>query len=171
MTVRRRPPPNSSTLPRTSPWFFWACVAVGTTMILFGLHSVQRTRSTPIYWVVRWMAGLLVVHDGLITIAVGMAGWALARWLPDWLSGPVRGALALSTIVVVFSLPLWQRRGINPSNPSRLPLNYASAVLTVLAAVWCVSASRGRVAVAGPAGTPLTSGLAAEPTGSATRRR
>ncbi len=140
MTEATPVPARTPATPRTSPWFFWASVAVGAPMVLFGLHSVLRTRSTPIYWVVRWMVGLLLVHDGVIAIAVGVAGWALARWLPDWLSGPVRGALALSVIVVVFSLPLWQRRGINPSNPSRLPLNYASAVLTVVVAVWCVSA-------------------------------
>ena len=127
---------------------FWVCAAVGVTMIVFGVHAVLRTRSTPIYWVGRWMLGLLVVHDGVITVAVGVAGWALTRWLPDWLSGPVRGALALTMIVVVFSLPLWQRRGIDPSNPSRLPLNYATAVFTVVAAAWIcaavVAASRWR---------------------------
>ncbi len=86
------------------------------------------------------MISLLVVHDAIVTIAAGVTGWLLARWLPDWLSGPVRGAIALTAIVVVFSFPLWHRRGVDPKNLSRLPLNYATAVLTVVAAVWCVAA-------------------------------
>ena len=130
------PAPHTEPPATASPAVFWVCAAVGVVMILFGVHSVLRTHSTPIYWVGRWMFGVLVVHDGFITIAVGVAGWALTRWLPDWVSGPVRGALALTMIVVVFSLPLWQRRGVDPSNASRLPLNYATAVFTVVAAVW-----------------------------------
>jgi hypothetical protein len=86
--------------------------------------------------VLPWLVGLLVLHDAVITIALIVAGWALTRWLPDWLLGPVRGALALSLLIAVFSAPLWRRYGIDPTNPSRLPLDYAPAVLTVLGLVW-----------------------------------
>jgi hypothetical protein len=121
---------------------FWAAVVVGAGFMAFGVHTLLRTRAVaPVGHVVPWLVGLLVLHDGVITIAVGVAGWALTRWLPDWISGPVRGALALSVLVLVFSAPLWRRYGIDPANPSRLPLNYAPAVLTVLGLVWLVAAA------------------------------
>ena len=74
-------PPLTVPPAATSAVLFWVCAAVGVVMIVFGVHAVLRTRSTPIYWVGRWMLGLLVVHDGIITIVVGVAGWA--RNLPD----------------------------------------------------------------------------------------
>jgi len=121
---------------------FWAAAVVGAALMAFGIHTLVRTRSlAPVGHVVPWLVGLLVLHDGVVTIVVGLAGWALTRWLPDWVSGPVRGALALSALVVLFSVPLWRRYGIDAANPSRLPLNYAPAVVTVLGLVWLVAAA------------------------------
>lgn len=116
---------------------FWVAAAVGTAFMAFGVHTLVRTRAAaPVGHVLPWLVGLLVLHDAVITIALIVAGWALTRWLPDWLLGPVRGALALSLLIAVFSAPLWRRYGIDPTNPSRLPLDYAPAVLTVLGLVW-----------------------------------
>jgi hypothetical protein len=121
---------------------FWVAAVVGAAFMAFGVHTLLRTRAVaPVGHVLPWLVGLLVLHDAVITAVLIAAGWALTRWLPDWLMGPVRGALALSLLVVVFSAPLWRRYGIDPANPSRLPLNYAPAVLTVLGLVWLVAAA------------------------------
>jgi hypothetical protein len=121
---------------------FWVAAVVGAALMAFGVHTLVRTRAVaPVGHVLPWLVGLLVLHDAVITIALIVAGWALTRWLPDWLLGPVRGALALSLLIAVFSAPLWRRYGIDPANPSRLPLDYAPAVLTVLGLVWLAAAA------------------------------
>lgn len=88
-----------------------------------------------------WLAGALVLHDGILAplvFAVGLLLVARRR------RGLLRGALLVAGSVVLVTLPLLVRPG-EPPNPSALPLPYGRNLTIVLAAVVVVTG--GAIAV------------------------
>jgi hypothetical protein len=62
-----------------------------------------------------------------------------SRWRPA-VAGPIRAALAVSAILLVFALPLVAGLGRRPTNSSALPLPYVRSLLLLLGGVWLVAA-------------------------------
>lgn len=88
-----------------------------------------------------WLAGALVLHDGILAplvLAVGLLLVGRRR------RGLWRGALLVAGSVVLVTLPLLVRPGA-PPNPSALPLPYPRNLAIVLAAVAVVTASTAAV--------------------------
>ncbi len=82
-----------------------------------------------------WLAGALVLHDGILAplvLAVGLLLVGRRR------RGLLRGALLVAGSVVLVALPLLLRPGA-PPNPSALPLPYGRNLAIVLAAVTVVT--------------------------------
>ncbi|MFF3603754.1 hypothetical protein [Streptomyces sp. NPDC002463] len=82
-----------------------------------------------------WLAGALVLHDGILAplvLAVGLLLVGRRR------RGLLRGALLVAGSVVLVALPLLVRPGA-PPNPSALPLPYGRNLAIVLAAVTVVT--------------------------------
>ncbi|MEU9856187.1 hypothetical protein [Streptomyces sp. NPDC047974] len=78
-----------------------------------------------------WLAGALLVHDGLLAPLVLAVGLLIAG-RPE--RGLWRGALVIGGSVVLVTLPLLLRPGPAP-NPSALPLPYGRNLVIVLAVV------------------------------------
>lgn len=83
-----------------------------------------------------WLAGGVILHDGLLVPAVTLIGLVLARVVPPPYRAVAQGALIVSGSVALASLPLWRGYGGAPGNPSVDPLPYGRNLLIVLAAVW-----------------------------------
>ncbi len=82
-----------------------------------------------------WLAGALVLHDGILAplvLAVGLLLVGRRR------RGPLRGALLVAGSVVLVTLPLLVRPGA-PPNPSALPLPYGRNLAIVLVSVAVVT--------------------------------
>ncbi|KQX14986.1 hypothetical protein ASC82_05480 [Streptomyces sp. Root431] len=95
--------------------------------------------------VLLWLAGALVLHDGVFAPLVLAVGLLLVG---ERYRGVLRGALITAGGLVLVTLPLLVRPG-EPPNPSALPLPYGrnlAIVLVVVAAVAGVSilVRRGR---------------------------
>nr|WP_093879062.1 hypothetical protein [Streptomyces sp. TLI_105] len=85
-----------------------------------------------------WLAGALVLHDGILAplvLAVGLLLVGRRR------RGLLRGALLVAGSVVLVTLPLLVRPGA-PPNPSALPLPYGRNLAIVLVAVTVVTGVR-----------------------------
>ncbi|AJF70213.1 hypothetical protein SVTN_36440 [Streptomyces vietnamensis] len=82
-----------------------------------------------------WLAGALVLHDGILAPLVLAVGLLLAGRRRR---GLLRGALLVAGSVVLVTLPLLVRPGA-PPNPSALPLPYGRNLAIVLAAVTVVT--------------------------------
>jgi len=121
-------------------WVFWSGLLAGWTVMgyaLWGTFDQQGATKPP--ELLRWVLGSLVIHDALVAPVATIAGMVLVRVLPRVVRGPVIGALALSAIVWIFSIPLVRAYGRHGGNSSTLPQDYGRNVWLVIAAIWCVS--------------------------------
>jgi hypothetical protein len=103
-----------------------ALMAVGAALLLTGGQLKD---------VALWLAGAIVLHDGIIAPLVLGVGLLLAA-VPA--RGMVRGALVVAGCLTMIALPPLLRPGA-PTNPSALPLDYLRNWLLVLAAVAVVT--------------------------------
>ncbi|MEV6250797.1 hypothetical protein AB0M38_32195 [Streptomyces sp. NPDC051742] len=91
-----------------------------------------------------WLAGAVVLHDGILAPLVLAVGLLLAgnaknagitgRFERAW----VRGALLVAGGLIIVTLPLLLRPGA-PPNPSALPLPYTRNLLALLAVIAVVT--------------------------------
>ncbi|MFF3246603.1 hypothetical protein ACFYWY_23380 [Streptomyces sp. NPDC002870] len=103
-----------------------ALMAVGATLLLTGGQLKD---------VALWLAGAIVLHDGIIAPLVLGVGLLLAA-VPA--RGTVRGGLVVAGCLTMIALPPLLRPGA-PTNPSALPLDYLRNWLLLLAAVAVVT--------------------------------
>lgn len=120
--------------PRGAPW--WLGLAVGGGIATFGLigllHNEEQTRPGNL---VKYVAGSVIAHDGLLAPAVLVLGFVLSRLLPAAVRGGVQGTLAVCGIVALMSIPVLRHDGRRPDNPSLLPHDYTENLLIVLAVI------------------------------------
>jgi hypothetical protein len=114
----------------------------GYAIMVFGV--VGLVRAVPLRsvgQVAAWVVGADLLHDFLVAPVVCVAGFALARALPSPLRWPVRAGALGTAFVMVVAYPALRGfgRATAPGNDSVLPLDYTTAVLTVLAVVWGVA--------------------------------
>ena len=118
---------------------FWIGLAVGGAVTLYGLHGLLTARGglTPREFV-GWFIGGDILHDAVVAPIVCLAGVAIVRWAPASLRAPLRSGLFISAIVLFVAWAPLHGYGHDsaPGNSSVQPLDYTTAVLTVLALVW-----------------------------------
>jgi hypothetical protein len=119
---------------------FWIAAGLGIAIMAFGVRGIlTHARGTHPSAFAVWFVGADVVHDVLVAPAVLLVGALLARTLPNRWWPPVRaGVLASALVLAVAWAPLrGYGRTTAAGNESVQPLDYSTAVLTVLAVVWC----------------------------------
>jgi hypothetical protein len=97
-------------------------MAVGATLLLKGGQLTD---------VALWLAGAIVLHDGIVAPLVLAVGLLLAG-VPA--RGTVRAALVVAGSLTLVALPVLLRRG-TPANASVLPLDYVRNWLIALGVV------------------------------------
>ncbi|MGW8357237.1 hypothetical protein [Streptomyces wedmorensis] len=100
-------------------------------LVLIGIGAWRVADQPDSLGVVVWLAGAVVLHDGIIAPLVLAIGLLLVG-RPE--RGVLRGALVVAGSLVLIALPLLVRPG-EPPNPSALPLPYGRNLVIVLAAV------------------------------------
>ncbi|MDQ1006992.1 hypothetical protein QFZ82_001477 [Streptomyces sp. V4I23] len=100
-------------------------------LLLIGIGGWHLAARPDPYDVLLWMAGALVLHDGVLAPVVLAVGLLVAA-VPA--RPVVRGALVTGGALVLVTLPLLLRPEA-PPNPSALPLPYVRNLLLVLAVV------------------------------------
>ena len=78
-----------------------------------------------------WLAGAIVLHDGVAALAVFGATVLVrrARGIPFVVRAIVQGAAVVALVVTVLVLPELLAIAMGPANPSVLPLDYAGNLL------------------------------------------
>jgi membrane-bound metal-dependent hydrolase YbcI (DUF457 family) len=78
-----------------------------------------------------WLAGAIVLHDGVAALAVFGATVLVRRanGIPFVVRAIVQGAAVVALVVTVLVLPEFLAIAMGPANPSVLPLDYAGNLL------------------------------------------
>jgi hypothetical protein len=99
--------------------------------------AVDAAKTMPLVWL-KWLIGLLLVHDFLLAPMVHLTGRRLRDRAPESWRWPLQLGLATSGVLVLVSVPVLVGVGrrTQPGNTSVLPGNYPRALAGVLAAVW-----------------------------------
>lgn len=105
-------------------------VALGVVLLIVGglvlLNDVKPVRYIGILW---WLAGAIIVHDGLLAFAVVGIGIAMRRAgrafrIPLSMIIIVQGALAVGALVALLVVPEIMKQSIGTANSTLLPLEY-----------------------------------------------
>ncbi len=118
-------------------------LALGVPVMVFGV--VGLLRSTTIESarnVLAWMVAADLLHDLVLAPVVCFTGLALARITPPRFRPPVRAAVIGTALALAIAYPALRGYGRRtaPGNETVLPLDYPTAVLTVIGVVWAVAA-------------------------------
>jgi hypothetical protein len=120
-------------------WRWWTGLSVGGAIGLFGLAglAVDAARTMPLVWL-RWLIGLLLVHDFVLAPLVHLTGRRLRDRAPGPWRWPLQLGLVTSGALVLASVPVLVGIGrrTQPGNASVLPGNYPLALTGVLTVVW-----------------------------------
>jgi len=127
--------------PRSRRRAFWVGQGLGGALIAFGVVGLllNAGATEPASWAA-FFFGALLAHDLLIVPLVALAGLATVRLVPAWARPTVQGALVVSAIVALFSIPVVGGFGRLADNPSLLPGDYLRDLAIVEAAIWVVAA-------------------------------
>ena len=120
-------------------WRWWAGLSVGAAVGLFGLAGliVDAAKTMPLVWL-KWLVGLLLVHDLVLAPLVNLTGRRLRDRAPEPWRWPLQLGLVTSGVLVLASVPVLVGTGRRTQlgNTSVLPGNYPLALAGVLTVVW-----------------------------------
>ena len=123
---------------------FWVGLVIGGAVMTFGVVGLlDNANAVNPFAFATWFVGADLAHDLLLAPLVCLVGALLVRAVRMPWRVPVQGGLVASAIVLAVAwAPLrgYGRTAV-PDNPTVLPLDYSTAVLTVLAAVWAAVAT------------------------------
>jgi len=120
-------------------WRWWTGLSVGGAVGLFGLAGLlaNAAATMPLIWL-KWLVGLLLIHDFILAPLVHLVGRRLRTWTPEVWRWPLQLGLVTSGVLVLTSIPVLYGVGrrTQPGNTSVLPGHYPLALAGVLVAVW-----------------------------------
>jgi hypothetical protein len=116
---------------------FWIGLALGTPVMVYGaVELVNQTGWPRAFGVARWFGGGILLHDLVLVPIVLAVVWAIGRWTPTAVHTPLRAAVLGSGLILGIGWPGLRGYGNKPDNATIHPLDYSTAVLTLLALVW-----------------------------------
>lgn len=134
-----RPPASPQQPEPLAGWRWWTGLTVGGAVGLFGLAGLvaDAAATMPLVWL-KWLVGLLLIHDLVLAPLVHLTGRRLRDKTPSAWSWPLQLGLVTSGVLVLASVPVLVGVGrhTQPGNASVLPGDYPLALAGVLTVVW-----------------------------------
>jgi hypothetical protein len=107
--------------------------AVGVLVGLYGGYLLLQLGWSNLVAAVIWMAGAVVVHDGVLGPALVVVGIAVLAVVRGPARAPVTAGLVVLGTVTVTAVPVLTRMGARADNPTLLDRHYVLG--------WCVFAT------------------------------
>lgn len=114
-------------------------VVSGVAVVMYGAVLVLEFQPRTLVLIVVWAGAGVLLHDFVFAPVAAALGWVARRWIRgDWWP-PVAIAALCSAVLVLVAVPVYDRPGAKPDNPSALDRNYPLGLAISLAVVWaCV---------------------------------
>jgi hypothetical protein len=122
---------------------FWIGAVLGIGIMVFGIRGLfEDSRATQPLEFSKWFIGADILHDLVIAPVAALVGVFVARLLPRPWRLPVQAGLFASAIVLAVGwAPLrGYGRATAIGNATVQPLDYSTAVATVVGVVWIIIA-------------------------------
>ncbi len=120
-------------------------VALGVLGVLVGLYGgwLVLSRGHDLLNLALWLAGGVVLHDGVLALAALAVGAVAVRLLPRPAKAPAAVGFVVLGSVTLLAVPVLGRFGARPDNPTLLDRDYTVGwlVLAGLVLVGVVTAS------------------------------
>jgi hypothetical protein len=117
----------------------WVGLVLGVPLMAYGAWQlVRHTSRDRALTVGVWVGGGALVHDVLIAPLIVFVVWATGRVLPARYRNAVRTGLLGTALIVALGWPALAGYGNRPDNRSIHPLDYRTAVLTAIGALWAM---------------------------------
>jgi hypothetical protein len=114
----------------------WLTGITGVGLLLFGvLRLLTQVAIGDLLVLGVWLAGALLLHDGVVAPATARAGRLIGRLLPARPRRYVQGGLVAGLVVTVVALPLIARGGSQPPQKALLRQNYPANLAILLGAI------------------------------------
>ncbi|CAN5382683.1 hypothetical protein BH09ACT4_BH09ACT4_04460 [soil metagenome] len=114
-------------------------IALGVLLIgIGGFAFLLQVKPDQYIGVAAWLAGAIIVHDGIGAMVVFGATVVIRRFdrvIPFVVLAIVQAAAVLVVIVTVIVLPEIVKRAIGSANPTILPLDYVRNLVLVYAGI------------------------------------
>ena len=119
-----------------NPIVFWSSLVVGGAITLYGLHGlVPALHGITSRQFLQWFVGADLTNDLIVAPAACLTGVVIARLVAAPARAPFRAGVFATAIVLAIAWAPLHGYG----HASVEPLNYATAVPTVLVAVWALA--------------------------------
>lgn len=118
---------------------FWTGLVLGGAVMAYGVRgALTDSAGTHPAALATWVVGADLAHDLLVVPIIATVGWVTARLVPARWRPLVVSGLVMSGVVLLLGVIPWRGDGRAnvPDNPSVQPLDYTTAIATVLAVVW-----------------------------------
>ncbi|CAN5714569.1 hypothetical protein BH10ACT9_BH10ACT9_33440 [soil metagenome] len=112
--------------------------ALGLVAIGYGAVLLLENPWPTLFRIAIWAAAGVVLHDFVFAPLTAALGYAGRRILPRSWWAPVGLASLVSVVLVLLSIPVFDRPGARPSNPTVVDRDYPLGLWISLAVVWLV---------------------------------
>lgn len=119
-------------------------IALGAATVVFGMYEAWQTVSPRgITGLIVWLVLALIIHDGIIAMTVLAVSVALNRYgkrIPVSVLAVIQAGLVTALVLSFIAVQAIAAKSAGTRNPTVLPLDYATNLVWVWAAVAVVTA-------------------------------
>ena len=114
--------------------------AVGLAVIAYGALLLLEQPGPTLLRIAIWAAAGVLLHDFVFAPLVTALGYAGRRIVPRAWWAPVGVAALVSVTLVLLAVPVFDRPGAKPFNPTVVDRDYPQGLWISLAATWACTA-------------------------------